>query len=123
MLYVSGGADDQAFFARIARRWETVKLLVARSGRAGLQAVMERRLALVVVDARLPDLDATQLVGALRRRAVSPEAPIVVLADDPAPRDEARFIWAGASAFLTKPLDVAQIDDTVRRLLEVAPLR
>lgn len=100
-----------------------MKLLVAKSGRAGLQTVMDRRLSLVVLDAHLPDLDRTELVAALRHRAMSPDAPIVVLADDPAPRDEARFIRAGASAFLTKPLDVAQIDHTVRSLQDLSTLR
>jgi DNA-binding response OmpR family regulator len=52
-----------------------------------------------------------------------PSAPIVVLTHDGAPSERARFIWAGASACVTKPLNVVEIDETVGMLLEVAATR
>ena len=100
-----------------------MKVLVARSGMAGLRTAMGRRLGIVVLDARLPDIDGASLVAALRRRAVAPEVPIIVLGYNPSPDDEAAFMWAGASAVVTKPLNVAEIDHTVGMLLEVASLR
>ena len=54
---------------------------------------------------------------------MSPDVPIIVLGDNPSPEDEAAFIWVGASAVVTKPLHVADIDHTVGMLLEVASLR
>jgi CheY-like chemotaxis protein len=122
-LYISSEADDCVLLHRIARRWATMKLLIARSGMAALRTAMGRRLGIVVLDARPPDIDGAALVVALRRQAVSPEVPIIVLGSNPSPDDEAEFIWAGASAVVTKPLNVAEIDLTVGMLLEVASLR
>ncbi len=59
----------------------------------------------------------------LRLRVLPPETPIVVLAHDADPRQRARFVWAGASAYIVKPLDVAELDRAVIALMEVAALR
>ena len=59
----------------------------------------------------------------LRLRVLPLETPIVVLAHDSGPRERARFIWAGASAYIVKPLDVAELDRAVMALMEVAALR
>ncbi len=123
MLYVSGDREGRVLLARIAKRWDGVRLLFADSGEEGLDMAVNRRPRLVVLDARLSDVDGEKLVMALRERAMPPSAPIVVLAPDGAPSERARFIWAGASAFVTKPLNVAEIDRTVGMLLEVAGLR
>jgi len=122
-LYISAEPADRVLFTRIARRWEAIKLLVAESGREGLQVAVDRRLRMIVLDARLPDVDSAALVTALRARAESREAPIIVLAHERSPSERARFIWAGARAYVAKPLDVAEIDRTVGMLLEVAAPR
>jgi len=100
-----------------------MRLVVAEGGRAGLHAAIKRRLRLVVLDDQLPDVDGAALVEHLRQRALPEACPIIVLAHDGDPRQRARFVWAGASACLTKPLNVAEIDRTVMVLLEVAALR
>lgn len=123
LLYVSGEHADRVRFVRIARRWEKVKLLVADSGEEGLDIALNRQPRMVVLDARLSDVDGEKVVKALRERALAPSAPIVVLGHDSAPSERARFVWAGASAYITKPLNVAEIDRTVGELLDVAVAR
>jgi len=123
VLYIGDDAHGRAEFVRIAKRWPMVKLLVARSGREGLAVAAERRLRIVVLDARLPDVRADELVVALRRRAMTPSAPIVVVAGADAARQRARFLWAGADAYLPMPLTPPDFDHTVGMLLEAAALR
>jgi DNA-binding response OmpR family regulator len=100
-----------------------VKLVLAEGGEAGLRIARQRSVQMVVLDAFLPDADSEALIGALRRNAAIASAPIIVLTDDGAPSERARFVGAGANAFLAKPLDVAEIDQTVAMLLEVASWR
>ncbi len=110
-------------FARIVRRWAAVKFLVTRGGRNGLQTAIDRRPRMVVVEARLPDIDGEMLVGALRNGVMRPGEPIVVLAHDGTPGERARFLRAGATAYIAKPSGVAEFDRTVGILLEVAAWR
>ena len=122
MLYISGDRESRIRFARIARRWTGIKLFVVEGGRMGLDMVADRRLGLVVVDEALPDMNAEALVRHFRQRGLLGFAPIIVLGDS-GRATAARFLWAGASVYLTKPLDMVEVDRAVVNLMEVASLR
>jgi DNA-binding response OmpR family regulator len=100
-----------------------VNLIVAAGGRAGLQLATRRRPRLVVLDSDLPDIDGAGMANHLRLRVLPHETPIVVLAHDAGPRERARFVWAGASAYIIKPLDVGELDRAVTALMEITALR
>ncbi|HTZ09069.1 MAG TPA: response regulator [Acidimicrobiales bacterium] len=119
-LLVNGVPEHRALLTRVARRWRPLRLLVAGGGRDGLRLASERRLQLVMVDAQLPDMDATAVVTSL---CAGTGPPVIVLGHEPSPREHARFVWAGASAYLARPLDLAQLDRTVRRLVPDAARR
>jgi DNA-binding response OmpR family regulator len=123
VLYISGDREGRIQFAKIVRRWKNMRLVVVESARSGFQIAMDHRLRLVVMDDPLPGIDAAELVTHLRRRELPIETPIMILAQDPGPRDRARLMWAGASAIHSKPLDVAEVDRTVMVLMEIATLR
>ena len=122
-LYISGDRESRIRFTRIARRWKGIRLLVVEGGRTGLQVAMDHRLRLVVLDDHLPDVDGADLVRHFRQEVLAIDTPVMVLAQDADPRDRARFIWAGASAYHSKPLNVTEIDQTVMVLMEIAALR
>jgi len=123
VLYISGDVDHRSLFTRSAWRWAKVKLLVAKGGGAGSQMAIDWKPRMVVIDARLPDLEAQALVASLRRRTMAPDTPIVVLAHDGTPKERAQFIWAGATAYVSDIFDPVQIDRTVGMLLEISAWR
>ena len=81
------------------------------------------RPRLVVLEARLPDLDSEQVLRALRRRILPSDCPVVILAANRSSRERARFIWAGASAYVDRPHDTSAVDRAVGGLLEAASSR
>jgi CheY-like chemotaxis protein len=120
LLYICGDVDGRIVFTRIARRWESLRLVVADGGRTGLHVAKKCRPRLVVLDSHQSDVDGVELVEHLLARVLPGETPIIVLAHDADPRERARFVWAGASAYHCKPLDVAALDHTVATLLELS---
>jgi PleD family two-component response regulator len=122
VLYVSGETDNRMVLARAIRRREAVKLVVAGNAHAGLMAAIDRRPRMVVVEARLSDGDAEDLVRTLRKQVMPSGAPIVVMAHGGTPTERARFIWAGATTYLSGTLHEGEIDRTVGRLLVGAPM-
>jgi len=120
VLCVSRDVESHILFSRITQRRQTVELLAADNGEEGTDIAVIRRPRMVVLDARLSDVDGETLVSTLRKRALAPSAPIAVLAHDGSPGQRARFIWAGASASFATPLNVAEIDRTVEPVLNVA---
>lgn len=61
------------------------------------------RPAFVVLDFRLPDMDAPELLGHVRAVATLADLPILVLSQAGWPEDARAALAAGASAFVVKP--------------------
>ncbi len=120
MLYICGDREGRILLAQIARRWKGLRLVVVEAGRAGVQIANDHHLRLVVIDALLPDLDGADVVQHLRQQVLPTDTPIIVLAHDADPRERARYVWAGATAYFTKPLHVADVDRAVMALMELA---
>lgn len=69
-------------------------------------------------DAVLADAPPGELAAL---RAAHPATPLVALTADPTPEYHAACLEAGASRVLTRPLDRAQVMDSLRRLTAAAP--
>jgi DNA-binding response OmpR family regulator len=86
----------------------------AATGMAGLQATMDRRPDLVVLDLGLPDIGGEDLIRMIR--AVS-DVPVVVAT---ARRDEAmivKILEHGADDYVVKPFGPAQLDARIKAVL------
>jgi DNA-binding response OmpR family regulator len=80
----------------------------------GLQAVLDERPDLVVLDLGLPDVDGLDLLRMLR--AVTTVPVIIATARDDE-REIIRGLDAGADDYLVKPFDAGQLDARVRAVL------
>lgn len=119
VVCVSDIGHDDTFFRDLARRWDTVRFILVRGNGRGLQRAMEQRPQLVVMAAPLGET----LVATLRRQTMPAAPAIVVMTPQSSARERARFIWAGASAYLSEPSDTTEIDRLVGMLQEVAVWR
>ncbi len=94
-----------------------MEFLVAEDGAKGLAVAKEHRPDLVISDVRMPGMDGFELTAAIRADPQLHDVPIVLLtclADD-ASRKKSELV--GASAFLTKPVSVEQLRETVSSVL------
>jgi PleD family two-component response regulator len=119
ILYFSGDADCRIAFSRIARRWQGIDLVVTSDRARCRRIALTVKPRLILADDHLPDCDAHALVVELQRSARTARIPVVVLSSDDA--TQARFTRAGAAAWLTKPLNIAEVERTTLALLELAP--
>ena len=74
-------------------------------------------IALVMMDLRMPRLSGEQLLAIVRAHPRHAPVPVIAMSafsDDQQARD---LLAAGAAAFLPKPFTVAQVLDTVARVL------
>jgi two-component system, OmpR family, KDP operon response regulator KdpE len=86
----------------------------APTGMAGLQAAVDLRPDLVVLDLGLPDVDGTTLLSMLR--AVSAIPVIVATARDDE-REIVRALDAGADDYVVKPFLAEHLDARIRAVL------
>ncbi|MFH0903134.1 MAG: TIGR02266 family protein [Pseudomonadota bacterium] len=90
----------------------------AGNGREALDALaQEERFDLIIVDVYLPVLDGVQVIAGVRANPVLRDMPIVaVSAGGPHAREAA--LAAGADFFISKPMRLADIVATVRRVTD-----
>lgn len=84
------------------------------TGAAGVDAVAgDDDVELVTVDVALPDLRGSEILHALREVS---HVPILVISARAEPMDRLAALESGASAYLTKPFRLRELQDLVHTL-------
>ena len=94
---------------RVAARTPGVRLLSAQTGREGLELAQRERPDLELLDIVLPDVPGDEVLRRLRGDPVTADIPVVVLSANARPERAAEVFAAGATEYVTKPLDVEQL--------------
>jgi two-component system response regulator len=118
--------DDSPEFLGVARQLleqlrPGLRVHTVQSGTDALAFLLRRsphdgaaRPMFVVLDFRLPDMNAPEVLARLRGEPLLADLPILVLSQAGWPEDARRALAAGASAFVVKPSSAG----TLRRVLE-----
>jgi CheY-like chemotaxis protein len=95
-----------------------VDLEISTLGLDGLAAIKARRPSLVLLDMQLPDIDGLELLRHLQLHEPTAEIPVIVVSADATEARIAEAIAAGATHYLTKPVNVPQFLAAVDSVLE-----
>lgn len=115
-------ADDQPALVTVTTHLlENMGFVVhsARDGQEALEKVRALKPDLVLMDVRMPVLEGPQAIQAIRadEDAAIRAIPIISLSGQPGPADHDRCLAAGASAHLSKPFGVKELDAMIRRFM------
>jgi PAS domain S-box-containing protein len=95
-----------------------VKLEVSTLGLDGLSAIRARRPSLILLDMHLPDIDGLELLRHLQADPDTGDIPVIVVSADATEARITEAIAAGATHYLTKPVNVPQFLAALDELLE-----
>jgi PAS domain S-box-containing protein len=118
VLYIEDNVDSSQLMERIFARWPDVKLISAMQGRLGVELAQQHKPDLVLLDLHLPDMQGIEVLERLRTHPETRDIPVIVASADATPGQIARLKAAGAADYLTKPLDIPQFAEVVRKRLE-----
>ena len=94
---------------------------VAEDGEEGLEAIRQRRPALVILDIGLPRMDGWELLRRLRRDGNGVrDTPVMVVTADTSADGERRARRLGCVDFLTKPVEPRRLLARVQEVLSPA---
>ena len=92
-----------------------IDLSYAESGRAGLELLDAKRdMDVVLVDIMMPDMDGYETIREIRTRAESADIPIVAVTAKAMKGDRQKCIQAGASDYVSKPVDIDHLISVLR---------
>ena len=117
LLYIEDNPANQRLMKDIIADREDLRLEVASSAEVGLELIRHRTPDLVLMDLNLPGMDGYQALATLRQSPTLAALPVVALSANAMTRDQQRGQQAGFDAYLTKPLDIDTLLETLARLL------
>ena len=123
VLYIEDNVANLSLIETIFAERPAIVLRSALQGRLGLELAFEHRPDLILLDLHLPDISGEAVLHELQRDARTREIPVVIISADATTGQPERLRKAGASAYLTKPLDVDSLLTTVDGALEKSATR
>lgn len=111
--------DSLSTLTRLAQVLERMgcKVETSSSGYDALCRLRDQPFDLVITDVQMAGLDGLGLATAIKRDASLAKIPVAILTARSSPLDRARGVLAGADAYLTKPVPLRALQDTVIELL------
>ncbi len=103
-------ADDAGFY-----------VIDAATGRAGVELFKQHLPDIVLSDLVLPDIDGLDVLSQLR--ALQPDVPVIIMTAYASVETSVRAMRNGAYDYITKPLDLDDIQSKLRRASETSRLR
>ncbi|HMA37696.1 MAG TPA: CHASE3 domain-containing protein [Chloroflexia bacterium] len=108
LLYIEDNLSNLRLIERLLQQRPTLRLLPAMQGTLGLDLAREHQPDLILLDLHLPDLSGEEVLARLQADARTASIPVVVLSADATPQRIQRLLAAGARAYLTKPIMIAE---------------
>jgi PAS domain S-box-containing protein len=117
ILYIEDNLANLTLVETILDMEPGITLLPALQGQLGQELACEHHPDLILLDLHLPDIPGSEVLRRLKNNPSTREIPVVVISADAMQDRVDQLLTNGASAYLTKPLDVDQFLATVRRFL------
>lgn len=116
--------DDSLFVSLLAEVFGAAGYVVtsAPDGEAALQMIEQAMPDLLILDLLLPRVDGWEILKTLRAKATTRDLPILVVTSLGA-SDAERTLALGADDYLSKPISLSVLADTVSRLITEAERR
>lgn len=96
------------------------RILTASDGQTGLESALALQPKLIILDVVMPRMNGYQTARALKQNPATSAIPILMVTTKQEPADQFWSSQVGADAFLTKPVDIAELIKVVGRLAGAA---
>jgi two-component system, cell cycle response regulator DivK len=91
------------------------RTLEATTGARAVELATRHLPDVVLMDVQLPDVDGVEALRRVRTDARTARLPVVAVTAQAMDGDRERFLAAGFDDYISKPVDVLQLLDAVRR--------
>lgn len=118
-LYTALVVDDSAAIRKqleLELRSANIKAEFAETGEEALEKSAQKLYDLIFLDVIMPGIDGYEVCRKMRTSKAMKKTPIIMLSGKTSPLDEVQGVIAGASTYLTKPVQPEQFQKTLTRV-------
>ena len=117
ILYVEDNEDNVYMLSQRLRK-HGFEVSIAFDGEQGIEMARLERPDLILMDLGLPFLDGWTAARRLKEAPDTKAIPIIALSAHTMPGDRERCIAAGANEYMTKPVRLKLLKQTIEELLQ-----
>jgi len=110
--------EDTCEMMKVLLEMSSYEVALARTAADGLRLAQSERFDLYLLDSHLPDESGFELCQQICE--IAGHAPVVFVAGAAYEADKLQGLKAGALAYLTKPVDLEELEITMKLLIHAA---
>ena len=119
LLYVEDDPSAQHLMEGIVGRLSNVGMLCADDAEVGLELARKYEPDVIIMDINLPGMSGLEAMKRLKHSAKTSLIPVIALSAAARPQDVALGIEAGFDDYLTKPIAIDEVLETIGKALAV----
>jgi PAS domain S-box-containing protein len=121
ILYIEDNFSNVTLVDQMLAERPAIELMTAMQGRVGLELARQHSPDLILLDLHLPDMPGWQVLAQLKADQLTRQIPVVVISADATAPQIKRLLSSGATAYLTKPIDISEFFRVVDEALGLLP--
>jgi CheY-like chemotaxis protein len=110
--------DDTRLMMKQLLEKKGYRVLEAVNGQQAVEIAERERPDLILMDLDLPILDGITATQCIRKQSEMGEVPIIAVTAYPMSYTHVKAFAKGCDEYLAKPIDLAELDDLLRRYLD-----
>ncbi len=110
--------EDEEFLTELIKinlRLRGIDVTTAEYGEDGYAKILEQKPDLILLDARLPDIDGWEICKRIKSNSAISKIPVVFVTAAAQESDKMRAKEAGADGFLAKPFQIKELLKTIKK--------
>jgi len=89
----------------------------AVDGAMAIELSKKNNLNIILLDIQLPGLDGTEVLEILKKDPATREIPVIALTAHAMRGDEEKFLKAGFSGYISKPIDIHRFKSVIEQFV------
>jgi two-component system, cell cycle response regulator DivK len=116
-ILVVEDVDDNRYFMRLELEQLGYLVIEAEDGAKAVEIALRERPDIILMDLTLPVMDGLAATAMIRNHEEMREVPIIAVTAHQATDLRAEAKASGFNAYVTKPIDIAWLDELIKGLL------
>ena len=118
LLCIEDNPDNLILIRQVLKAYTNIHLITSMEGKAGIELALVHHPDLILMDIHLSGMDGFTALKALRSYQETQSIPVVAVSANAMDEDVEMGMAAGFDAYITKPINVADLMKVVGNLLE-----
>ena len=123
VLYIEDNPANLRLVAKIMGNMNNIHMWSAHEPMLGLELAEDHKPDLILLDINLPGMDGYDVLKHLRQRQATRNTPVLAISANAMPKDIERGLEAGFDDYITKPIDIESLMNSVRTALKSCEIK